>query len=154
MNLQNRLLWARFDLVNVCFLILIIFIYCKIIVLAYAFQTLTHYCNYIRFTIVLEHVNENDYLMDNENQNCSIDSPCANLEFCNYDKKMSGFCEDCPANASCCSYIGLPLNGPWDCKSACSINDKEEDQEECEIGGDYYYKYALDLPENETGIEI
>ena len=53
----------------------------------------------------------------------------AAVEFCYYDWGTSGWCEDCPANASC------------------------EDQEECE-GGDYYYNYEIDLPKNETGIEI
>ena len=48
----------------------------------------------------------------------------------------------------------LPVNGALDCRSVCPINDEEEDQAECEVGGDYYYNYALDLPEKETGIEI
>ena len=38
-------------------------------------------------------------------------------------------------------------------KSVCSINDDEEDQEECEVGV-YHYNYTLDLPGNETVIEI
>ena len=85
---------------------------------------------------------------------CSIYSPCANTKFCNYDAGVTGFCEDCPANASCCSKMGLPVNGAGDCKYVCSINDEEEDKAECEVGGDYNYTNALDLPENETGIEI
>lgn len=38
-------------------------------------------------------------------------------------------------------------------KSVCSINDDEVDQEECEVGV-YHYNYTLDLPGNETVIEI
>ena len=106
--------------------------------LTYAFETLTHYCNHILFMIAFH---------------CRINSPCANTEFCNYDQGMSGLCEDCPANASCCSHMDLPVNGTLDCKSACSINDDEEDQEECEVGV-YHYNYTLDLPGNETVIEI
>ena len=69
---------------------------------------------------------------------CSIYSPCANTKFCNYDGGVTGLCEDCPANASCCSHIGLiNVNGVSDCKSVCAI-----------------YNSEVNLPENETGIEI
>jgi len=81
--------------------------------------------------------NDNDSDNDNDNDNdnplngdCSINSPCPNEEFCNYDYKISGFCEDCPTNESSCLDMGLPINGVTDCKSVCSIIDDNEDNED------------------------
>jgi len=87
--------------------------------------------------------NDNDSDNDNDNDNdnplngdCSINSPCPNEEFCNYDYKISGFCEDCPTNESSCLDMGLPINGVTDCKSVCSIIDDNEDNEDEEENED------------------
>jgi len=58
-----------------------------------------------------------DHNSDNYGE-CSVDSPCPNDEFCNFDFDSSGFCKGCPTDESFLD-IGLPSKGSENCQSTC-----------------------------------